>query len=108
MADWITPEAVASYIDAAADDARLVSATAAVKAAVERRRTDLYFDDPEFAVVNGDVLNGSIRWAGLIFQTRAAPSGFDGYGDESQLFDSLGNQRAEIMRLIGWRRPVIF
>jgi hypothetical protein len=108
VADWITPEAVGAYIDASPTDERLVSATAAVKAAVERRRSDLDFGDPEFATVNGDVLNGSIRWAGLIFQTRAAPSGYDGYGDQTQLDEALGSQRAEIMRLIGWRRPVIF
>ena len=45
-------------------------------------------------------------WAALVYQTRNAPSGFAGYGDETMLFDALGARRAEVMRLLGWRRPV--
>jgi hypothetical protein len=102
---WITPEDVAAYHDwPGAPEQRLVDATAAVRAAVERRRSDLDFTDP--ALVAADIRLGGIRWAGLIFQARGAPSGFTGYDGESTLFDALGAQRAEIMRLIGWRRPV--
>jgi hypothetical protein len=102
---WITPEDVQAYHDwVGAPEQRLIDATAAVRAAVERRRSDLDFSDP--AAVMADVRLGSIRWAGLIFQARGAPSGFTGYDDASTMFDALGAQRAEIMRLIGWRRPV--
>jgi len=107
--DWITPADVAGYLDLpgdpAADDNLLLS-TAAVKAAVEGRRSDLWTGDPP-AFTPGDAVRlGSIIWAGLIYQTRNAPSGFAGYGDETAMFDSLGARRAEVMRLVGWRRPV--
>jgi hypothetical protein len=49
---------------------------------------------------------GSIVWAALFYQTRNAPSGFAGYGDDTAMFDSLGARRAEVMRMVGWRRPV--
>jgi hypothetical protein len=108
-ADWITVDDVARYLDIPGDvtgDDNLATATAAVKAAVERRRSDLYAGDPPAFAPTDDVRAGSIMWAGLIYQTRSAPSGFAGYGDDTQLYDALGARRAEVMRLIGWRRPV--
>lgn len=105
--DWITPEDVAGYLDLpGAPDDNLTLATAAVKAAVERRRDDLFTaDDPPVFVPGDEVRVHSIRWAALIYQARNAPSGYAGYGDETVLFDALGANRAEIMRGIGWRRP---
>jgi len=105
--DWLTVDDVAAYLDLPGDpagDDNLATSTAAVKAAVERRRSDVDFGDA--ATVPNDVRGGSIMWAALVYQTRNAPSGFAGYGDETVLFDSLGARRSEIMRLIGWRRPV--
>jgi hypothetical protein len=102
---WITADDVAAYHDwPGPPEQRLLDATAAVRAAVERRRSDLDFSDGE--LVAADIRLGAIRWAGLIFQARGAPSGFTGYDEQSTMFDALGAQRAEIMRLIGWRRPV--
>jgi hypothetical protein len=108
MPDWLTPEDVAAYLDlpGAADD-NLILSTAAVKAAVERRRSDLSLTEVD-AVAPDDVKAGSVMWAGLIYQTRNAPSGFAGYGDETTVYDALGARRAEVMRLIGWRRPVAY
>ena len=115
---WITPDDVAAYLDlpatAATEDDNLALSTAAVKAAVERRRSDLWTGGdptaappvPDVFTPGEDVHAGSVRWAALMYQARNAPSGFAGYGDETALFDSLGANRAEIMRLIGWRRPV--
>lgn len=110
MADWLTPEAVAAFLDVsygqgAETDERIDLSTAAAKAAVERRRADLDFT--EAATVPADVSYGGILWAAQMFQARSAPSGYSGYGDETQLYDSMGARRAEIMRLLGWRRPVI-
>lgn len=110
-APWLTVDDVAKYLDlpaaTAADDDNLVTATAAVKAAVERRRSDLL--DATGAFVPGDdVKGGSVMWAALVYQSRNAPSGFAGYGDETALYDTLGARRSEVMRLIGWRRPVAF
>jgi hypothetical protein len=103
--DWLTPEDVAAYLDLPAasvdGDDTLAPSTAAVNAAVARRRSDL-----DFSTVPADVKGGSVMWAGLVYQSRNAPSGFAGYGDETMLFDSLGARRAEVMRLVGWRRPV--
>jgi hypothetical protein len=112
VAEWITPDDVGAYLDlpaaAVADDDNLALSTAVVKAAVERRRGDLWDRtvDPATFTPGDDVRGGSIMWAGLVYQSRNAPSGFAGYGDETMLFDSLGARRAEVMRLVGWRRPV--
>ena len=105
-APWITPEEVATYLDVPYpdEDGRIDGATLAVKAAIERRRSDLIFTDA--TTVPEDVRQGSIYWAAQMFQTRNAPSGYAGYGDETTLYDALGARRAEILRLVGWRRPV--
>ena len=107
-ADWITVDDVAKYLDLPGDpaaDDNLALSTAAAKAAVERRRSDLHLLD-DATPIPGDVHAGAVMWAGLLYQTRNAPSGFAGYGDETMLYDALGARRAEVMRLIGWRRPV--
>ena len=109
MSDWLTPADVAAYLDLPGDpaaDDNLVLSTATVKAAVERRRSDLATGDPPVFVPGDEVKGGAVMWAALVYQTRNAPSGFAGYGDETVLFDSLGARRAEVMRLLGWRRPV--
>jgi hypothetical protein len=109
MPDWITPEDVATLLDlpeAEAGDENLVNSTAAVKAAVEQRRSDLDFTDA--TTVPANVRHGSVLWASILFQSRSAPSGFAGYGDETAMFDPLGSRRAEVLRLIGWRRPVAY
>lgn len=105
--DWITVEDVAAYLDLPGDatlDDNLALSTAAVKAAVERRRVDLAVDGV-FAP-SDEVKGGAVMWAALMYQARNAPSGFAGYGDETMMFDTLGARRAEVMRLLGWRRPV--
>jgi hypothetical protein len=108
VADWLTIEDVAAWLDlplADPGDDNLVNSTAAIKAAVEHRRSDLDFAAVDFAVVEANVKQGSAMWAGILYQTRSAPSGFAGYGDETAIFDPLGARRAEVLRLIGWRRP---
>jgi len=112
MAAWpITVDDVAGYLDLPtvdpADD-NLSLSTAAVVAAVERRRSDLNAGDPPAFTPTDDVRLGSILWAAILYQSRSAPSGFPGYGDETTMFDALGARRAEVLRLIGWRRPVAF
>ena len=107
MADWISPEDVAAWLDLPTvdpDDDNLLLSTAALTAAVERRRSDL-FDDAGVFTPGDDVRTGSILWASILYQARSAPSGFAGYGDETAIFDPLGSRRAEVLRLIGWRRP---
>ena len=102
---WLTAGDVQAYLDLPGEpDTRMVDVTDAVIAAVERRRSDLDFEDG--ALVPHDIRVGAIRWAGLMYQARGAPSGFTGYDEASTLYDALGAQRAEIMRLLGWRRPV--
>jgi hypothetical protein len=111
MADWLTVDDVGGYLDlpaaVVADDDNLALSVAAVKAAIERRRSDLDFTADDFAVVNGDIKGGGVIWGALVYQTRSAPSGFAGYGDETWLIDSLGARRSEVMRMLGWRRPVV-
>lgn len=105
MPEWITPDDVADYlgnVDPA--DERLVLSTAAARAAVEGRRSELAFADA--ATTPANVRLGAIMWAGLIFQQKSAPSGFDGYDAETALADA-GAKRGEIFRLLGWRRPVV-
>lgn len=106
--DWITPEDVAAYLDVpGTPDDNLALSTAAWRAAVERRHSR-YFStaDPPVYVPPDDIRLGAIRAAALTYQSRNAPSGFAGYGDETMLFDSLGANRAEIMRQLRWRAPV--
>lgn len=110
-AEWLTPEDVGAYLDLPQSvidtDDNLALATAVVKAALERRRSDLWTkDDPPAFQPDAAVKGGAVMWAALVYQTRNAPSGFAGYGDETMLFDALGARRAEVMRLVGWRRPV--
>ena len=108
--DWLSPADVAAYLDLPGDplaDDNLMLATATVKAALERRRSDLFdASDPPVFVAGDEVKGGAVMWAGLVYQTRNSPSGFTGYGDDTVLFDALGARRAEVMRLVGWRRPV--
>lgn len=112
---WLTVEDVAAYLDLPGDptlDDNLALSTAAVKAAVESRRTDLLVSDgldpPTYTFTPGDdVHGGAVLWAALVYQARNSPSGYTGYGDETVLFDSLGSRRSEIMRMLGWSRPVI-
>jgi hypothetical protein len=112
--DWITVDEVAAYLDLPGDptlDDNLVLSTATVKAAVERRRSDLNVSDgldpPTFTFTPGDeVHGGAVLWAAILYQARSSPSGYSGFGDETMIFDALGARRAEVMRLIGWRRPV--
>lgn len=103
MADWITPGAVAEHLGDGADplDPRLVLATAAARAAVERRRPDLAFADD--ATTPADVIMGAILWTALIYQQRSAPAGFDGFDAESAFVDA-GSKRAEIFKLCGIER----
>jgi hypothetical protein len=104
---WLTPEDVAAYLDIPGDpDDNLLLSTAAIKAAVEGRRSDLWTGDPVAFTPGDEVRTGSIVWAALFYQARNAPSGFAGYGDDTSMYDSLGARRAEVMRMIGWRRPV--
>ena len=108
---WITVEDVAAYLDLPGDptaDDNLVLSTATVKAAVEGRRSDLYVGDPPVFTPGDLVHGGAVMWAGIIYQARNSPSGFSGFGDETAMFDTLGARRAEVMRLLGWRRPEAF
>lgn len=109
--DWITPEDVAAYLDLpTSDDDNLILSTAAVKAAVERRRSDLWTvasdTEPAVFVPGDEVRGGAIIWASIFFQARSSPSGPPGYGDETMIFDVLGARRAEVLRFVGWNRPV--
>jgi hypothetical protein len=108
--DWLTVEEVAAYLDLPGDplaDDNLVLSTAAIKAAVERRRSDLWTaEDPPAFVPGDEVHAGAVMWAALVYQARNAPSGFAGFGDETMIFDTLGARRAEVLRMVGWRRPV--
>jgi len=110
VADWLTVHDVALYLDlpvsAETDDDNLIMATATVKSAMERRRSDLYTGDPPVFTASDEVKGGSVMWAALVYQARTAPSGYAGYGDATNVFDALGSRRSEIMRMVGWRRPV--
>ena len=103
MADWLLAADVAAYLDVPYPDSdgRVDHATDSVRAAVERRRSDVDFD-----AVPDDIRNASIEWAALIYQARNAPSGFSGYSEDTLLYDSLGARRGDILRRLGWRRPV--
>lgn len=111
MADWLTPAAVAEYLNDAsiADDPRLASVTAGIAAEVERVRSDLFAAPLEGWTVPPNVLLGATMWAAHVFQMRAAPSGFLGYGEgvgDGMADLSMASNRADIWRLIGVKRPI--
>ncbi|MGI9116381.1 MAG: hypothetical protein ACR2JV_01940 [Gaiellales bacterium] len=102
---WIEAEDVKTYLDLEDVDARLTEATLAVKAEVERLRSDLDFSGS--TQIPASVIFGAILWAALFYQQRNAPSGFSGYGDGADIVgDVLGSKKADIYRFIGLRRPV--
>lgn len=102
---WLSEQNVADYLGTVeADDERVILSTAATIAAVERRRADLTFTDE--TTVPADVRLGAIMWAAVMVQQRSAPTGYDGYDAETALADA-GAKRGEILRLLGWRRPVV-
>ena len=105
MPSWLESTDVARYLDVPYpdEDGRVDHATNSVRAAVERRRSDLVFEE---TTVPADVRAAAIEWAALIYQSRNAPSGFSGYSEETVLYDSLGARRGDILRRLGWRRPV--
>lgn len=103
---WLTVDDVAAYLDLPdSSDDNLALSTAAVKAAVERRRSDLYVDG---VFTPGDeVKGGATIWAASVYQWRNSPGeNVTAYGDETSLANGLGSRRGEIMRMLGWRRPV--
>jgi len=106
--EWITPEEVAAYLDLpGAPDDNLTLSTAAVKAAVEGRRSDLWLGGdptatppvPAVFTPGDDVHTGSIIWAALVYQARGR------LASANEFFEPLGTPRPDVMRLIGWRRP---
>lgn len=110
MADWLTYEDVAAYIDAPADDPRLIAAVDGVAALVEQRHSRHDFD----AGVPANWHLGAKMWAGLTYQQRNAPSGFPGFGDAGDGFGMGGvwggmdaSKRMDIMKLLDWRKPVV-
>ena len=109
---WLTADDVAAYLDlpssSVAGDDNLALSTAGWKSAVERRHPRYLTGEPPVYSPPDDIRLGAIRAAALTYQSRNAPSGFAGYGDETQLFDALGANRAEIMRQLRWREPVVF
>jgi hypothetical protein len=104
---WIVPDDVARFLGeplAALDaDGNLTLSTAAWRAAVERRHPS-YFDAsiPPVYRPPDDIRMGTIRAAGMTFQARVATA----TGDEYVLWESLGANRAEVMRQLRWRLPV--
>jgi hypothetical protein len=108
VSDWLTPEDVAAYLSVDAADPNVLDSTAAVKAAVEHRHGP---DNPWFVDATScprDIHAGSVQWAGLMFQSRNAPSGYAGYGDDaSTMLDTMGSRRSELFKLLRWRHPVV-
>ena len=106
VTDWITTGDVAGDLDVPDDagDVRLSRSVDAVRAAVERRRSDLDYTDADS--VPADVRAGAVAWACVMYQSRSAPAGFAGFDAETALIEA-GSRRAEILRLLGFRRPVV-
>jgi hypothetical protein len=106
-ADWLKIEDVEPWIGAMADPQRLADSTAAARAYVEARRSELDLAgsvDPPPA----DVHLGAIIYASLIYQAKASPTGYAAFGDGAIDLPGVTDQQAYMraMRLIGLRRPV--
>jgi hypothetical protein len=102
VADWISGDDVAQRLETLGrttiDASRLdVSAQAACQLVRERRHRA---EDSDLA---GDaaVVEGTVRWACILFQAATAPSGFAAY-EESGTYGEYGDSLAEIWRLVGY------
>ena len=73
----LTPEDVASHLGIVAD-ARLEQDVDAARQWVEDRRC---LTDRTILWTNPSIHKGGVLYAGLLYQARSAPQGFDGYED---------------------------
>lgn len=100
---WLETTDVQTHLGLQATDDRLDMATAAVKAEVERLRSDLDLDTE----CTENIRYGAVLWAAMFYQYRNAPSGFSNFGDGADLMgDVMGSRKGDIYRLIGLRRPL--
>jgi hypothetical protein len=101
VADWVTGDDVAQRLETLGrttiDSPRLdISAHAACQ--LVRRRRSLTDDNGLGA--DPAVIEGTVRWACLLFQAPAQPSGFGSY-EESGSSGEYGDTISEIYRLVG-------
>ena len=101
MPDWITGDDVARRMETLGrttiDADRLDASAMAACQLVRRRRS--YHQDADLA---GDaaVVEGTLRWACLLFQSPTQPSGFGSY-DEAGGSGQYGDTISEVYRLVG-------
>ena len=99
--DWISGDDVAGRLETLGRttiDAPRLDASAAAACQLVRRRRSHALDD-ELAI-DPAVVEGTLRWACLLFQSPTAPSGFGNY-DETGSFGQYGDSISEVYRLVG-------
>ena len=106
---WVSHDDVATFMGLPGvpdgdDGQRLVDATNAAVAYVERIRSDLNVDDT--FTPTKDVRVGTIMFAAHVYQQRSAPGGFAAWGDGMGDF-APSVLPSLVQRLIGVKRPVI-
>ena len=96
-----TPQDVAVHlgIPYVPGDVRLENATAASTTWVEKRRS---WTDPVLLWDEPDVVLGAITYAGLLYQSRSAPQGFDGYSDLGTYTEDVGQSMVQIHRPVSY------
>jgi hypothetical protein len=105
MTDWLEPADVAAYLGLVLDQTtadRLAPITVAAQTWVERTRPDLDYT----TAPGGDVYQGAVMYAALLFQQAASPSGLPSYDELGGGYDT-GASMGQIYRLVGVRKPVI-
>jgi hypothetical protein len=100
--DWVTGDDVAQRLEtlgrSTVDSPRLDASAQAACMLVRRRRGRT--DDMELAI-DPAVVEGTVRWACLLFQAPAQPSGFGSY-EESGSSGEFGDTISDIYRLVGY------
>lgn len=91
----IDPQAVADYLDVPFADDRLTLCAEAASVWVEKRRS---LTPPPELWADPDVTLGTVMYAALLYQAKAAPQGFSEYEDFSTQF---GAAMVGIYRLVG-------
>jgi hypothetical protein len=102
---WLQPTDVAAFLGLILDTPtqdRLTPVCAAAQAWVERTRPDLDYT----VALPGDVYQGSVMYAAILFQSAASPTGMPTYDDLGNYQDP-GASMGQVYRLVGARRPVV-
>lgn len=108
--EWITAGDVAEYLGTLTPrQPDLDQMVAAVRAEIERRRSDVDFTLVSESGVYANLWFGALLWVVDLYNVRTAPTGYPAYGDPgADIYGPLDQSRwINISRLCGLKIPVV-